>query len=165
MFLRAWVCVCVGTAQMYLSDTITSSLPGVCSCSVCVCESALACRTANQLSPCPTVPPVYPLCRPVRGGTHCALTEAHLVYLICLLPCAPVGQLNFEFSFVASRQRLRLEQGRGRWQGRGLGQGLEQGLEQGLKWAAAAETVGRGRGSLLSVRYFVIFLIARLAAN
>lgn len=81
---------------MYLSDTITSSLQGVCTLCMCVC---IGCCAANQLSDClPYLPgsllPPSPFS--ARRNALCLLL-AHLVYLICLLPCALCARWPIEF--------------------------------------------------------------------
>lgn len=91
---------------MYLSDTITSSLQGVCTLWMYVCVywfvvPQTSCPTVSRicLVPSSLLPP------PLPGVTHCVFSW-HIWFIwfaFCLVPCAPVGQLNFEFSFVAPR--------------------------------------------------------------
>lgn len=104
--MRVWECVCVCTTQMYLSDTITSSLQGVCTLYTYVCVywfvvPQTSC-TSVRLSPLSARHLLAPPPTPLRGVTHCAFPW-HIWFIwfaFCLVPCAAVGQLNFEFSFV-----------------------------------------------------------------
>lgn len=115
-----WVhgCACarVCTTQMYLPDTIASSLQGayirfflVC-CSlwaVCVCGAGILCVCACMCSCCVCPKPVA-VAVAVQWVERIMLCLGILVYLICLLPFACFGRRPIEFEFLLCLEPLLL---------------------------------------------------------